>query len=456
MKWGDVIITTPQGRKRGEGARSWFANAYPTRIAGTKLKHSVALKKADSTTTVNNDELKLIFRSLLNNNVAFGDEPAPVLPQVANAHRGNAPNVIVRPAPELLMYMNGLRRLPADADPLIDDVPTRNQNWEWGVNRLGAILTVKTRVYQNGAEVKERSLLRIVWRNDYAANWQATLAVDHAGRIRIFRTKLEGGALLLGDTEAGPLLLHNDVTLSQALQAQQSCDLWMEAIDFPETATEADWLVTLTLTFQLNAVNTNQSAVQRIAPWIMGSDLDETFRFYVRTTAGAPDDLSTAVLNFGATAFPIDAGQPKKGYARDVMKSGYSAGPHYSSVVVQGRLDDIAALQLLANTAAQDATGGVIVKPRNRGDLSGQDNGGNLLVSPPTDAYPWGRILFGGTDAMPCQSGAFYTAQKVQRPIRLNSTWLRVGHVDEMLSIVRRITGVTRRCCSVPAWASLC
>ncbi len=84
------------------------------------------------------------------------------------------------------------------------------------------------------------------------------------------------------------------------------------------------------------------------------------------------------------------------------------------------------------------------------------DSGGNLECTPPCRAgagaaainglpasgkdYPWGRIYFGGGIAgameFDAATRAFLEAQWVQAPISLDSSWLEVGHVDEMMSFI--------------------
>jgi protein-arginine deiminase len=59
-----------------------------------------------------------------------------------------------------------------------------------------------------------------------------------------------------------------------------------------------------------------------------------------------------------------------------------------------------------------------------------------MLVSPPTPGYPFGRIIYGQSQDLPCELAGFFSAQRCQAPIVLDSTWLPVGHVDEYLSFL--------------------
>ncbi|HVK88967.1 MAG TPA: protein-arginine deiminase family protein [Kofleriaceae bacterium] len=70
------------------------------------------------------------------------------------------------------------------------------------------------------------------------------------------------------------------------------------------------------------------------------------------------------------------------------------------------------------------------------------DSFGNLEASPPVTvdgvAYPFGKIYYGrvGSSGMNTTLGTFLASQKVQAPFQLPTSWLCVGHVDEMSSFV--------------------
>ncbi len=70
------------------------------------------------------------------------------------------------------------------------------------------------------------------------------------------------------------------------------------------------------------------------------------------------------------------------------------------------------------------------------------DSFGNLETAPPVTVdgvdYPLGRIYYGGDDALHPAVGltSFLQSQRVQAPIRPDSSWLCVGHVDEFFTFV--------------------
>ncbi len=78
------------------------------------------------------------------------------------------------------------------------------------------------------------------------------------------------------------------------------------------------------------------------------------------------------------------------------------------------------------------------------------DSGGNLDCTPPLTAhgveYPFGRIYYGGGDSgNPWTGGAYHLDaamreflddQEIQAPVEFDTTWLAVGHVDEISAFV--------------------
>jgi hypothetical protein len=195
------------------------------------------------------------------------------------------------------------------------------------------------------------------------------------------------------------------------------------------------------LTLNYQELDSRTTAVQtpelRIAPWIMVSDLDPNAQAWVAGYSPdgqppGPNALQRALVQrvmgfdvarvrpFGSIELPTPSGITKP-FLRDVMKAGYSTAPHYSGVVVQRNLDDVRAHLGLGLVAATFMTGGTIIKPPG-GESTAQDNGGKLLVSSPSEAYPYGRIFFGGAPQMPCRVEPFYRGQKLQALIRLDSS----------------------------------
>jgi protein-arginine deiminase len=76
------------------------------------------------------------------------------------------------------------------------------------------------------------------------------------------------------------------------------------------------------------------------------------------------------------------------------------------------------------------------------GNPSSMDSFGNLEATPPITVdgveYPFGRIYFGKTpvDGINDILSTFLESQAIQAPVRFDTTWLCVGHVDEFSSFV--------------------
>jgi len=70
------------------------------------------------------------------------------------------------------------------------------------------------------------------------------------------------------------------------------------------------------------------------------------------------------------------------------------------------------------------------------------DGGGNLEVSPPVTVgskeYLFGRVIYGAEGLYGPQAAIrqFLAAQGIQDPIEVDTTWLAIGHIDEVISFV--------------------
>lgn len=392
-----------------------------------------------------------------------GERCRPCQKKIENAQGDKAEVAVVTACvsaqPKAILQMF----LDANRDGTIDAVPTDYEQWQWGEEGAGAIIMVKTRQYADDADVDERSEIQFKWEADKEKpqQWQANLEVDFEDRVKFYPSARDDAAALEFENKTINL---KDLQFDD----QGRIRLWMEAANFGADAQEASWRVSLTFTFTARGgIQERQYAQLRIAPWIMASDLDPTDYVFARQNElvdeGLPIDnriheSNEYALRYNATAGVIadfvgdgfNAFRPKstasrKGFARDVMKSGYSTSPHCSEPVILKCLDlDSPLDSTLPKQAAQVSNAGYITDiPLNvpRAQHTAQDNGGNLMVSPPTDEYPWGRILYGHDADNLCHFRSFFEAQKLQMPLALDSTWLSVGHVDEILSFARAQNG---------------
>lgn len=335
--------------------------------------------------------------------------------------------------------------LDANRDGAIDDVPANYGDWQQGENG-GAVIMVNTWNYADGQNVLARMEIQFRWDNDTpepAVGWQARLTIDHANRVEIFQVRTEGAVAVAPDL-GGAINLHQ--APFQVVLAAGQLSLWIQAANFPAVAAEASWRVRLTFTYSYpNGQQVQQTAQLRIAPWIMASDLDPVSNVLF-VAANPPTDMQHEIQNFlPAEVQPYMRPPPgiagDKPFLRDVIRCGWIRAPHHQDIVVLERLDLGTFVNLAAGMAnvgrISTATAGI---PAAR---SAQDGGGNMLVTPPTDQYPFGRIVYGANPPdYPCHAAGFFAAQGKQAPLVVDSHWLSVGHVDEFIGFVRDATNV--------------
>lgn len=94
-------------------------------------------------------------------------------------------------------------------------------------------------------------------------------------------------------------------------------------------------------------------------------------------------------------------------------------------------LDDFPEKKLEGPGMALDTYG----RPRA---VTSLDSFGNLETTPPVEGYPHGRIYFGGGEQRyPSEElRAFLESETDQAPLKPDTSWLCVGHVDEFMSFV--------------------
>lgn len=186
----------------------------------------------------------------------------------------------------------------------------------------------------------------------------------------------------------------------------------------------------------------------RVAPFMMSCCLDPVADIHVvrtKLTESFVADLGPLVEAAGAglKAFADPAVPEHDIWIQDATEIGYASdGEHVMSVAFHGnrgrKLDGLLARALLGKD------GGVIRKGGYRGrEAEWIDWFGNLEASPPVRVggrdYPNGRI-YAGTQrvrAMHPDVIRFLEAQGMQAPVLwLDTSWLVIGHVDEMVSWV--------------------
>jgi len=183
----------------------------------------------------------------------------------------------------------------------------------------------------------------------------------------------------------------------------------------------------------------------RVAPWIMLPNSARTEAVYVATgqydNANFQGELAAIVT---ALKLPpprtVPVRQWQQAWTQDMMEIGYTQLPGQPPmhVILQAHQHaGASARSLLAPNLGYISVG------TYRGLVGGDqwaDWSGNLEVSHPTPSYPLGRIYYGlnvntGIGFQPAVV-RFLKAQAVQAPIWLDTSWLNIKHVDEILNFL--------------------
>lgn len=353
--------------------------------------------------------------------------------------------------------------LDADRDGTVDDDTSGLDRWEWGASKKGAIVRVNLDD-EDGKRATDASNDKVDTDADapdlaplelrrgataFPSGWTAVLSASHADKLRIFDARAASGAQVIGPSAPGPYTLTD---LGPATHA------WgMEAVSYPTAG--FDGLITLTLELKdpTGAVAAKQTAKVRVAPWLMTHHLMPTEQVYVAATsdnATFRSELAAHVTAAGVPA-PVEADEATFGndrWMQDVMEVGFSTLPgagapadRHLPVILRtandrarlwgGRMDSFPLERLLG-----PGYGLFLALPPTLG--SSLDSFGNLECSPPVTVggkeWKFGRVIYGHDASRPMQPKVidFLQAQVVQGAFSVDTSWLVVGHVDEIFSFL--------------------
>lgn len=346
----------------------------------------------------------------------------------------------------------------ADRDGTVEEDAAGKDTWEFGAGKKGAVILVNNDdddadgfvdadddVVNGPDDVKELAPLVIRMSGPLPAGVDLVLSVSDQSKVRVFDARTPGATAVIG-----PPSLPAEFTVTTSTAAD--VEFGLEATQYPDLA--FDGLIDLVLTLNEGATELGKDHVKvRAAPWIMSSHLEATERLFVIAISGfnVPPD-STFVDDIDAAAHA--AGPPLTRasdpsftleldpWAQDCMELGYSRMPTQSFTVGLNAVNP-RALEILAPDQLLGHDFGLELSLPNA-TFSTFDSHGNLEVSPPVTVggknFKLGRIYHGkgGRPGEPFSAAikAFLSAQRVQKPFELDTNWLRVGHVDEVISFV--------------------
>jgi protein-arginine deiminase len=362
----------------------------------------------------------------------------------------------------------------ADRDGTVDSDRTGFDKWEFGKGKKGAIVLCNTDddggrsdadntddAVNGGNDNDELApiVIRKAGTLDAPPDWEAFLEVSaaDANRIRLFDSRATGAKEVIGPAK-GASFKFADLKFTEK-------ELGIEALMYADNSFSGE--VTITFKIKKGGVEkVTEKAVFRVAPWIMPNHLDAAEKvfvtdFAVNRPAGTGDNsafrahLGTFASGAGCT---VTTHTVHDQWMQDCMEFGFSSLPTrgFRSVTRAQRPRPLKTFPktLLAADLGYHEHGDPAsmipgVNPAtnlpNPGSKESTFNStGNLEATPPTKSkagknYPFGRIYFGPGrrgEEMDAKVEAFLTKQVVQEPIKVDTNWLSVGHVDEYISFV--------------------
>jgi protein-arginine deiminase len=359
--------------------------------------------------------------------------------------------------------------LDADRDGEVDDDTEGLDAWAWGEDAKGAI--VLCNADDEGSDgvpdYESESVDSTQDAEDLAPldvrrpggslpeGWSVSLEAGPAGTVRVFSARAEGALELIGP-KAGDACSLEDMA--------EDRELALEGLRFPHKDFP-DGEITLTLKVRDagSRVVGERTAVIRVAPWMMLHHLMASEQVYVSAINVDRNDggnrefrehLAQGLTRAGLGG-AVEVDYKAFGYDRwmqDAMEVGFTSAPGQEPFPVAlrtandrgamswGTIDRYPRQELLGPDF-----GWVQALPPARG--TSLDSFGNLEVSPPVEVngqkYPFGRIVYGEDSrrAMRQEVIDFLRAQRVQAPFGVDTSWLKVGHVDEFLTFLPAKSG---------------
>lgn len=302
----------------------------------------------------------------------------------------------------------------------------------------------------NGPEdLRDLAIIRVKKIPDLPKDSRIVISVDDASldRVRLF--------LRTVDNDYKTLNLTADGNIDLALLRQRDLELRIEANSYADKSWNGETEVTITLKSP-NGETISDSVRLKVAPFILLSNLNRGITLYAREFPGRNEafikNLSELVPQAGAELVLVPAGEPYNPrciWLQDTLEIGYSEMPGQKMNVVlkanRGRsLDNYPKNGLLGPDFGWVQVGTFREKyGQGRGGNGWLDWYGNLEVTPPLPRYPLGRIYYGHNPDGPKEASlnpeivGMFEAQGIQAPaLKLDTGWLLIKHVDEVISFL--------------------
>ena len=304
-------------------------------------------------------------------------------------------------------------------------------------------------VVNGNKDLEDLAILKIKRVPDLPENTRISISVDDSSlsRVNIFQK--------VGDDEYKVVNLSAEGNIHLAQLMNEDLELRIEANSYADRSWSGVTEVTVSVRTP-DGKNHFDSVKMKVAPFILLSNLNKGSVLYVREIPGRNEafihSFRELVPKAEAELAIVPGGEPyppSNMWLQDAMEIGYSEmpGQKMNVVLIANRnrsLDRYAKDSLLGpdfgwirvGTYREGYGGG---RGRNRW----LDWYGNLDVTPPMPGYPFGRIYYGHNPEGPKEASlnpeivGMLEAQGIQAPaIRLDTGWLLIKHVDEILSFL--------------------
>jgi protein-arginine deiminase len=255
--------------------------------------------------------------------------------------------------------------------------------------------------------------------------------------------------------EAGWTLLKG--ALSKAVQ---HIELGIEATQFADQDWDGFAIVKVDVLDAASASLASQQVKMRVAPWIMLPSSAKTELLYVSSqTSALKPDMDAVLTAKGLPASKASNPGNQDIWFQDTMEIGYTQLPGSPPLHVVMKAQRPNASDDVAATLLGPDFGFISIgTPRQPGDEEDHwmDWMGNLEVTHPVPGYPLGRIYYGHSSRTTFHPTIveFLEAQGVQKPFTIDTEWLVIQHVDEVMNFVPDQNGKAKMYIASPAAAN--
>jgi outer membrane protein OmpA-like peptidoglycan-associated protein len=339
--------------------------------------------------------------------------------------------------------------LDADRDGTVEDGATGKNVWEYGTGHKGAVILVNcdnddrpagnseidhdNQVVDSASDVSDLGTLIVRQSGALPAGVTLVLVTPQRDRVRIFDARAATGTAILG-----PAPLSGEAVISGSAAADVTAGI--EALRYPDNSFNGE--VTLRLILRDGTTElARDEALLRVAPWVMPSHMQRTEELYIVETSDNSAFVSAASTIATNRGIPLRRTSNSDRWMQDTMEVGYARMPGHSFHVVLKAVRRRGLRHYARNDLLGADYGYVEVNTPTSANTF--DSHGNLEVSPPVQVsgsnYRLGRIYYGsgrGSTLFNAEFRQFLEAQRVQKPFPIDTAWLAVGHVDEVVSFV--------------------